>query len=72
MLSPKEKKLLEKIAERQVVTKTELRNILKESKTSLEAGIKSLLEKKFITTLSFRSDCYIITKTGMRALDEFE
>ncbi len=72
MLSPKEKKLLEKIAERQVVTKVELRNMLKEPKSSLDVSLKSLLEKKFITTLSFRSDCYVITKTGLKALDEFE
>lgn len=70
MLSPKERKILKEIAERQVITKKELKSLTKESKSTLDACIKSLLEKKLITTLSFSSRCYIITKTGIKALEE--
>lgn len=72
MLNQKEIKILKEIAERQVITRSELNNLVKESKSTIDTCIKSLLEKRFITTLSFSSRCYIITKTGLRALEDYE
>ena len=72
MLSPKEHKILKEIAEKQVITRVELKKATKEPKSILDTCLKSLLEKKYIATLSFSSRCYIITKTGIRALEDHE
>ncbi len=72
MLNQKEIKILKEIAERQVVTSTELKRLAKESKSTIETCVRSLIEKKFIATLSFSDKCYVITKTGLRALEDYE
>lgn len=75
MFSPGEEKVIKRINERQVVTRQELLQLFDGENSSklLEAVIKTLVQKNFITTASpTGSMCYIITKSGMRALEDYE
>ncbi|MCD6092640.1 MAG: hypothetical protein J7J38_01305 [Candidatus Aenigmarchaeota archaeon] len=75
MLTPSEYKVLKRISEHQVVTRGELLNIFdrENCKTIVDTVVKSLSEKGYITTASpVGSKCFIITKGGLQALENYE
>jgi len=80
-LSKLEMKILKKISESQLITKTELRNFMKNNGAEgskdighvVDSATKGLIDKKLLTAISpVGSTCYIITQKGSRLLQEIE
>ena len=67
-----ESKILEIVAERQLLSKSELKHALNGvSSAALENATQSLTEKKLITTLnSIGYTCFAITQQGSKFLNE--
>ena len=73
-----ESKILQKIAELNLATKTELKNSLSDNGNSdissvIDTATGNLIEKGMITTIApIGSTCYIITKKGSKFLQEIK
>lgn len=73
-----EGKILKKIAEMNLATKSDLRNYLSNNgngdiNSIINTATGNLLEKGLITTINpIGSTCYIITKKGSKFLQELE
>ncbi|MFH0832137.1 MAG: hypothetical protein V1900_00225 [Candidatus Aenigmatarchaeota archaeon] len=75
-----EEKLLRKIGESSLVTKNELKKIIKDDGNAgkdlnviIDSATRGLIEKNLVTTINpIGSTCYIITKNGSRALQDME
>ncbi len=77
MLTPAEEKILKKIAERNIITKFELKEFLRtnggsENVTSLvDTVCRSLIGKSLISPINpVGSTCYIITQRGAKMINE--
>lgn len=77
-LTQHEKKILKKIAESKLITKTDLKKFLKEDGSSnaeviLELATKGLIEKNLVVNINpIGSTCYIITKKGNKFIQELD
>ncbi len=80
-MSKLEMKILKKVSDSQLITKTELRNFLqndglagKESRDVLQivdSAARGLIDKKLLTAIApVGSTCYIITQQGSRILQD--
>jgi hypothetical protein len=80
-LSKLEQKILKKVSDSQLITKSELKNFLqndglsgRESKDVsqiVDSTAKGLIDKKLLTAISpVGSTCYIITQRGARLLSD--
>ncbi len=76
-LTPAEEKLLKKIGDAQLVTKTELREFMRKNNGAsgrdatsiLDVATRGLLEKDLVTVINpVGSTCYLITKSGSKRL----
>jgi len=74
MLSPGELKVLRKIRELHVVKKNELHKMMEpDSPAVVDALVKSLLEKEYVTTVApVGMKCFIITKSGIQEVSHRE
>jgi len=70
-LSQTERRILETVAKRQLVTKNELKDHLKIDGSAIETTASNLISKKLIAAVNpVGSTCYAITQQGTRKLEE--
>lgn len=70
-LSQTEKRILETVAKKQLVTKNELKEYLKIDGSALETVASNLINKKLIAAVNpVGSTCYAITQQGTKLLNE--
>ena len=78
MLNQLDKSVLKKIAESQLITKSELKKYIefsgsKDAASALEGITRRLLDQRLISAIStVGSTCYIITQKGNQFLKEYE
>ncbi len=77
MLSPAEEKILKRIAERNIITKIELKEFLRANGGSgnitslVDMACSSLMGKNLIFTINpVGSTCYVITQRGAKIINE--
>lgn len=75
LISPLEEKILRKVSEMQLLTKVELKRLLKDNggeyeTAAIDISVKNLSERGLLTTISpIGSTCFIATKKGIAFLD---
>jgi Mn-dependent DtxR family transcriptional regulator len=72
MLEKDEYKVLKKISEKHVVMRSELATSFKDFNPNVMKIIEKLIEKGYISTLSFGTTYLVITNSGLKALSEYE
>ena len=74
MISDTEKKVLEKVASAQLITKQELQSFLKnngDDGSAVAVAAKKLVERNFLAEVNpVGSTCYVITQRGTRFLSD--
>lgn len=80
MLTPAEERILKRIAERNLITKIELKDYLRNNGGSgkdltslVDTACRSLVEKNLISMINpVGSTCFVITQRGSRLLSDLE
>ena len=76
MLSANEKKILKKIAENHIITRSELKTFLQTnggSSAAIDSVTRNLLKDNLLSEVNpIGSTCYVITQKGNRFLDELK
>ena len=72
MLDKEEYHVLKKISERHVVMRSELAATFKDFNPNITKIIERLIEKGYISTLSFGTTYLVITNAGLKAINEYE
>ncbi|HLD49286.1 MAG TPA: hypothetical protein VJB11_02895 [archaeon] len=77
LLNPIEAKILKKVAENQLITKSEIQKYLQNNGSSrdlssvIDSATDNLMKKQFIAIVRpLGSTCYAITQKGTKMLDE--
>ncbi|MBI4018395.1 MAG: hypothetical protein HY368_02200 [Candidatus Aenigmarchaeota archaeon] len=71
ILSPFERRFLETVAKRQLVTKNEMKELLKTDGSVLDTAASSLISRKLVSAVNpVGSTCYAITQQGTRLLEQ--
>jgi len=72
MLEKEEYRVLKKISEKHVVMRSELATSFKDFNPNVSKIIERLIEKGYVSTLSFGTTYLVITNSGLKALNEYE
>ncbi len=76
MLSPSEKRILKKVAENHIITRSELKTFLQSnggSASAIDSVTRNLLKNNLLSEVNpIGSTCYVITQKGNRFLDEMK